>query len=585
MANKKESDRKRELLVNAIKRFERLESLDSHNRDTAKKDLRFTYNIDEGQWPSSVREDREKDDRPCLTSNKLRKFASQVANRERDQRFAGNVRPVDDKGDINTAQIYSGLIRQIEYASRADKIYTTAGEHAVAGSFGYWRITAEELDNSFEQELFIREIKNQFAVQLDPDGMYGFIREKLTSDEFKFKYPDATEEAFSGSVTPTESTWRDGDHVYISEYFYKERVKTIIVEALNNLTQEVKIFELDDKAAEESLIADEQWTILRKKTPKMFKVKWAKITQSQVLEEGDWAGKDIPIVEVEGDWINYDGTVYKRSLIVDGKDDQRMFNYWLTYMTEFVALSVKAPYLVTMGMIKGLGKFWDVAHKKMQPYLPFKPHGNLTPRREPPPQVPTGGAAMLQVTQSNIQDSIGMYDSSFGEKSNERTGVAIQQRAQRSDFGTFHFQDNFRQAVLTSTRMLIDLIPKIYDTARIVRILGEESVGGGQQDSLVPINHVVLNEATGEREILNDVSVGKYDVIEDVKIMSTRRQEALQGMMALANGNPQLSMILAPRIAEMQDWPNAQKVEETINEFLPAMLGIDKQQPPEGGPA
>ncbi len=577
MAKKKDH----ELLVTAIERFERLESRDSHNIEAAKKDLRFTYNIDEGQWPDAIREDRARDDRPCLTSNKLRKFVSQVANRERDQRFAGNVRPVDDKGDKVIADIYSGLIRQIEHASRADRIYTYAGEHAVAGGFGYWRITAEELDDSFEQELFIREIKNQFSVQLDPDGLYGFIREKVTKDEFKRRYPKATEEDFSGSVTPTESTWYDGEYVYISEYFYKERVKTLIVEAVNNLTQSVEVKEISGDITEESLTANGQWTILRRKTPKAYKVKWAKITQSQVLEEGEWAGKDIPIIEVEGDWVNYDGTVYKRSLITDGKDDQRMFNYWLTYMTEFVALSVKAPYLVTMGMIKGLGKFWDVAHKKMQPYLPFKPQGNLTPRREPPPQVPTGGAAMLQLTQNNIQDSIGMYDSSFGEKSNERTGIAIQQRAQRSDFGTFHFQDNFRQAVLTSTRMLIDLIPKIYDTPRVVRILGEETIGGGQQDGLAQINSTVLDGATGETVIVNDLSVGKYDVVEDVKIMSTRRQESLQGMMALSNGNPQLSMVLAPRIAEMQDWPNAKKVEEDIKEILPAMLGIN--QPPEAG--
>jgi len=432
--------------------------------------------------------------------------------------------------------------------------------------------------------LFIRPIENQFSAYLDSDGMYGFIREKMTEEEFSFKYPDAHKESFEGKITDTDLDWYDGDNVYVAEYFYKERVSTTIVQTVDNLTGDVEVFELNDKVTKELLLSSGK-TITREKSPKMFKVKWAKITQSQVLDEGDWAGKDIPIISVEGDWVSLDGKVYKRSLISDAIDDQRMYNYWKSYMTETVALAVKAPYLVTMKMIGGLEKFWDVAHKKVLGYLPWKRDGNLSPRREPAPQVPTGGASMLELAQRDIQDTIGMYDSSFGERSNERTGVAIQQRASRSDFGVYHFQDNFRQAMLSSTRQLIDLIPKIYDTERWVRILGEEVSSPEQQDGLVKINHTVVDEATGESFVVNDLSVGKYDVIEDVKIMSTRRQEALQGMIALASGSPQLSMVLAPRIAEMQDWPNAKKIEADIKEILPAMLGIQPKegQPPSGG--
>ncbi len=162
---------KEEFLATALKRFEKFEAKDGHNRKSAKNDLEFAYNVGGGQWPASIREERKDSDRPCLTSNKLRKFVAQVANRERDQRMAGNVRPVDSKGDVLTAQIISGIVRQIEHQSNAAKIYAKAAEHAVAGSFGYWRIISKELPNSFDQELFIKEIKNQFSVYLDPDRM------------------------------------------------------------------------------------------------------------------------------------------------------------------------------------------------------------------------------------------------------------------------------------------------------------------------------------------------------------------------------------------------------------------------------
>ncbi len=591
---KTKTQEEQEFLSTAIERFEKLESRDGHNRRTAKSDLEFVYNVGDGQWPANVRREREEENRPCLTSNVLRKHVAQVANRERDQRMAGNVRPVDSRGDIQTAQLISGIIRQIEHQSKASRIYTRAGEHAIAGSFGYWRITSEEIVDSFDQELFIREIKNQFAVRLDPDRMYGFIREKVRKDDFEFNWPDAEEEDFSDGQSSEEDEWYDDEHVYVAEYFYKEREERTIVQARNKLLDEVNIFELgkkvDGREVTEEMLVSQGWVIEKRKQPKEYKVKWAKITRNQVLEKGDWAGEEIPIVEVEGDWVNIDGKVYKRSLISDAKDDQRMYNYWLTNITEHVALAIKAPYMVTKQMIKGFEKFWKVAHKKLQPYLPFNPHGKLTPRREPPPQVPTGSAAMLQITKDNIQDSMGRSEASFGEKSNERTGVAIEKRASRSDFGSFHFEDNYRNAVLESTRMLVDLIQKVVDTDRVVRILGEDGPSDEQdglagKDKLIRVNYEMVDPESLEVVKVADLSVGKYDVVEDVKIMSTRRQESLHTLERIAAGSPHLAMVLAPYIMELQDMPYGigKRVKQDIKEVLPAMLGINK--PPGAGAA
>ena len=568
----------RDLLVTALKRFEKLHTDDNHNREAALDDLRFVYNVDHGQWPDKIYNDRNSEDRPCLTSNKLRKFVAQVANRERDQRFAGNVLPVDNEADVDTAKIISGIIRQIEHASVAEVIYTVAGEFAIASGAGYWRITAEALPNSFEQELFIRPIVNQLAVYLDPEGMFGFIRQKLTKEEFEFQYPNALPEDFESG----HELWEDGDNVFIAEYYRKERVRKLIAEVVS-LSGEVSIVELEGDGDKQALL-DNGFAILREKNPDVFKVKWAKITSTQILETGDWLGDEIPIIAVEGDWKNIDGRLYKRSLIADGKDPQRAYNFWLTNMAETVALAPKSPWLVSPQMIKGFkDKFWNVAHKKLLPYLPY--NGKIPPRRESPPQVPTGAAQMLQISASDISDSIGLFEASFGEKSNERTGVAIQQRAGRSDFSTFHFPDNFRRALLASTRQLIDLVPKIYDTDRIVRILGEETdievdVQGNEvpQNNVVRINETVINPETGEKEIINDISVGKYDVVEDVKLMSTRRQEALAGMIEFARGAPNIAPIVLPEIAKMQDWPNAKKVTKLVEDNLQALLGTNAQQ-------
>ncbi len=589
MAKKKSKEQgDLDLLDKARKQFGRLHKDDEHNRERARTSLEFTHDIGAGQWDQADRDQRATEGRPCLTSNKLEKFSSSVANAERDQRTAGNVIPVDDEGDIETASIIAGILRNIEHASDAEQIYTMAGEQAIAGGFGFWRIKTEELDDSLDgQELFLVAIKNQFAVYLDPDGMFGFITEKMTKDEFEYQYPDAEPESIDTDTSYRSLWYSDEDDIYVREYFYKERVKTTIVQASlpdqSGQTEGIrsKVFEMPKDISEEEFKA-QGWVIDTnedgteiKKTPKMFKVKWAKITASQVLERGEWAGKDIPIIEVQGRWVWFDGRCYKKSLTQGAQDDQRIYNYTKTSIVERYALAIKAPYLLTSKMIGVFKTMWDKANTKLTPYLQYEPDKRQPggPKRELPPQISTGEVNMLEITNRDVEDTIGRYKSSFGQQSNERTGVAIRERAARSEFSTFDFPDNFRRAILESTRQLIDLIPKIYDTDRMQRIIGED----GKAQISVQINHTVIDEATSEKRIINDLSVGKYDVVEGLKLMSTRRQEQLAGMEALAKGNPQLGIILAPHIAKMLDWDGADKIAEEIKALTPAMLGIQPQ--------
>lgn len=568
---------KEKILSTAKSRFQTILGAESEIRSAALEDLEFVYNVNNGQWPANIRTERAGDDRPCLTSNKLRKFVSQVANRERDQRLAGRVRPVDDKADVERAKIIEGIIRQIEYASKADEIYTDAGEKAVAGGFGFWRLITKEVDDSFDQEIFIEKIENQFSVYKDPAGNYAFIREGMTRDEFKTRFPDAELIDFNASGTGDDYTlWYEQEKVFIAEYFYKEKYDKTIAQCLNITSGMVEIIELTADITAESLMAT-GYQILRQKTSKADRVKWAKISGSEVLEEQDWVGRDIPIIEVVGDYVNIAGKEYKRSLIRDAKDSQRMYNFWLTHITEIVALAPKSPYITTPQMIKGFEAAWNDANKKNYPYLLYNPQGQIIPKREPPPQIPTGVAQMMQISAGDIQDTIGMYDASFGERSNERTGIAIRNRAARSDFGTFHFPDNFKRAIIETTRQLIDIIPKVYDTERTVRILGED-----EKEGVVTINKTVIHPVSGNPVIVNDLSVGKYDVVADIRMWGTRRQEALELMTTTMSSAPNIAPLIIDLVFKYQDLPGASEIEERVKKYLPQLLG-QKGTPPEGG--
>jgi hypothetical protein len=184
---------------------------------------------------------------------------------------------------------------------------------------------------------------------------------------------------------------------------------------------------------------------------------------------------------------------------------------------------------------------------------------------------------MLQISAADIQDTIGMYDASFGEKSNERTGVAIKARAVRSDFGTYHFPDNFRRAVTDTVRQLIDIIPKIYDTERRVRILGTEG-----EEAVLEINKTIFDPATGQQMVVNDITVGKYDVVADIRPYSTRRQEAEEKIASIIQGAPQVAPIMLPLFLKFSDIPGAEEAIEQLKQYLPALLG-QTEQPPNGG--
>lgn len=559
------------VLALARERFGYAYQADYEIRLASLEDLRFTYNVDEGQWPAKVRKEREDDGRPCLTANKLRKFVAIVANQERENRISVKIRPVDTQADPETAKILEDLIRQIEYASHADEIYTNAAEQAAAGGFGYWRLLTRFADDGFDQEIVIEHIENPFSVYMDQRRNYAFITDTLTQAEFEEEYPKAEKIDFAEQGIGEEwEMWYQPGKIRIAEYFAKERVTKKIAQVRNTLGQ-VLVIELKEGLTAEELEA-QGWEVLRQRDVDTHRVKWYKITGKEILEEREWAGKEIPIIEVVGDKVNIEGRIYKRSLIRDGKDPQRMYNFWLTSSTEHVALQPKAPFVVTPQQVSGFEKEWGEANRRNLPYLRYNDvTGKGSPKRELPPQISPGHMQMLQVNQNDIRDTLGMFESFLGEPSNERSGRAIFARQQRSQIGVFHFPDNLRRAITETGRQLIEIIPAIYDTERVIRIRGEKG-----DESIVAINQTVLDPSNGQTLRIHDLSLGKYDVISDVRQYSTRRQETTELVLQAlqyAGQIPQIAIALLALLFRNADTPGAEEVEEIIKQAAGASGG------------
>lgn len=574
----------------------------SETRESELDDLRFYAGSPDNQWqwPADVLQTRGAvqgqtiNARPCLTINKLPQHVKQITNEQRMNRPSVKVIPVDDKGDVEVAEIYNGVIRHIEYISDADVAYDTACENQVAYGEGYIRLLTEYCDETtFDQDIKIGRVRNSFSVYMDPliqdptgaDARWCFITEDMTKSEYEQLYPNAApiNTLMSlGTGDQSISQWINENTVRIAEYFYIENEKTTLNLYPNNLTA----FE---GTAEDKTLRSMFGKPLRSRVSDRKKVKWCKINGYEILEEREWAGSYIPVIRVVGNEFEVDGRVYISGLVRNAKDAQRMYNYWVSQEAEMLALAPKAPFIGYGGQFEGYEQQWKTANTQNWPYLEVNPdvtdgQGNTLPlpQRAQPPMASSGLLQAKAGASEDIKSATGQYNASLGMTSNERSGKAILARQREGDVGTYHYVDNLARAIRHVGRQLVDLIPKIYDTERIARIIGEDGESSTvkmnpmQQE---PVKKIVNSEGVVIDKIYN-FSVGKYDVrVVTGPGYATKRQEALESMGQLLQTNPQLWQVAGDLFVKNMDWPGAQDLAKRFEKTLDPKVLADEDNP------
>lgn len=554
---------KKAVHAEALKRLDTGMDAEYENDREALDDLR---NIVGRQWPDDIRQQREADGRPCLTINRLPQFVRQVTGDIRRMNPAIAVTPSDDVATEGVAELYEGLIRQIQYASDAPSIYEMAGESAASCGKGAFRVLADYCDDeTFDQEIRLQAIRDPFAVVWDPaavmptreDAGWVFIKQRLTEDAFKEAYPKA-------QVTPVRDDgatlhWRNGDDIVIAEYFWLEPV-------------ERTIWQLPSGQVVENVPPGVETARSRKVNG--HKVMWAKVTGAEVLEgPQEFPSRYIPVIAVMGEETIVGGETYRSSVIRYAKDSQRMYNYWQSAQTEMVALQPKAPYLATARQIAGREAEWQEANASNASVLVYTPDEKAPPpTRQTPPVVSSGMAQSAMMAADDMKATTGIYDAGLGNRSNEHSGVAIRQRQMESDVATSIYSDNIGKAVAHCGRIIVDMIPRIYDTQRVLQI-----VGGDDTAQRVMVNQPQMT-MDGEA-VANDLSAGKYAVRVSVgPNYSTLRQQTADSMMEFIKVLPQAGTVTADLIAKYQDWPHADEFADRLKTLLPP--GVAAQADP-----
>lgn len=584
-----------DFLAVARARFKQSMDANSVSRASELDDLRFAAGSpDNGwQWPDQIRVGRQNDingARPCLTINKLTQHIRQVTNDQRQNRPAIKVIPADDNGDVQVAEVYNGLIRHIEYMSNADIAYDTACENQVTIGEGYFRVLTDYCDDlSFEQDLKIARIRSSFSVYMDPmiqdptgaDQQWCFITETMSTDEFRAQYPKAADSDWDvQGIGDNLLQWITEDTVRIAEYFCYESEDVEIVLLADGTTL--------TKAEYDEVFADFPIPpqIVNRRTSTIKKVIWTKINGAQVLERQEWMGKYIPIIRVVGNEYEVDGRMVVSGIVRNAKDAQRMYNYWVSNEAEMLALAPRAPFVVAAGQIEGFEDKWANANTTNYPYLEYNPISEEgvvvpSPQRVIPP-MPSAGILQAKLgAADDIKGTTGQYDASLGQRSNETSGRAIAARQRSADVGTFHFIDNLSHAIRQCGRVLIDMIPKVYDTKRVARIIGED--GETSRVMIDPKAEAPYQKVEQEDAILKiyNPTIGRYDVVVTVgPSFNSRRQEALDGMTALVQANPELWKVIGDLLVKSMDWPGSQEMADRIKKTIdPSLLGGSDESP------
>jgi len=554
---------------------------DTMNRQEALEDLKFGGG---DQWPVELQNSRNLESRPVITVNKVDNYCRQVCNQQRQQRPRIKVHAMNTHEDMVDAQTIQGIVRHIENNSNADHAYDNAFEYAVRMGWGYFRVRTDYVsEDSFEQEIYIDPIDNPFTVYFDPNSVAPdgsdadrcLITTMMPKKEFSKLYPDASVDggtSFTQRGTgDSQSEWITKEDIRLAEYFYTVREKATLYQLSDGSSTFAEDKDLFARLESAGIFVVDQRSSYKKT------IKYCKLTAIDIIEEGTWAGKYIPIIPVYGRHIVIGDKRKKFGMIRYAKDPQRMYNFWQTSITEGVALAPKAKWLIAEGQDEGHENDWANANIKSFPLLRYK-QTDIDGRPAPVPQrlQPEPPQAGIMAAAAGVDDDIksimGVFDPAQLKQGNI-SGKALNGQQQQVDLTNYDYYDNLTRSISHCGTIILDLLPKIYDTERVMRIIGDDG-----KPELLTVNQI---DSVGR--VLNDMTVGQYDVVMDTGPgYNSKRQEAVDSMLPILAADPSLMKTCGDLVFRNMDWPGADVIADRLAAANPlAQIDEHSEIPPQ----
>jgi hypothetical protein len=570
------------LHAEAIREYKLDIEADSENRKGYEADMLFTLKPGE-QWLKQDKDDRGKE-RPMYEFNELRIKCKSTINHIRANRPQAKFSGTED-GDKELAEIKQGIFLNIWNNSDGDSVTDYAAIHQVVGGYGAIRIDTEYDEMSVsEQNIKVNSVINPLCVLADRNARdemkrkakRWYVFSKMPNAEFDAKYPKADRVSFEMDQE-LESDLNDDDHTWVAEYWVKKPVTRHLCLLSNGKTIDKNAVDRDGKPLNAELPPDV--TVVDERKARGHKICQYLISGNAVLEgPNEWAGQHFPFVPVYGEYMVVDGKIVWYGLPRFSKDAQRAHNWAMTSLYERIASSTNAQWMATAKQALGHTAQWAEAHKKNFPFMLY----NTDPDAPGPPQriggadMPVAQVQAAQMSAAALNNTTGITLANEGRVSNETSGRAIRARQDEGMVATYNFGDNMAKAHKRIAEIVLDLIPKIYDTQRNLRILGKD---GSEK-------YIRVNQPDATGKIMNDLSQGKCDIVVTTgPSFATQRQEAAEFYTTFSQANPVVAAVAADLIVKAQDYPMSDAIAERLRMGLPPAIqqaiNQDKPLPPE----
>lgn len=560
-----------DIVEQALKGYTSAKDYWSQIYSAAKDDLLFLSDEPGAQWDSRAYNARIKKNKPALQIDRLTQYVNQVSNDVRMNTPSINVIPHAGGADIETAEIYQGLIRDIEQKSRADDAYDYAVNSSIKCSIGFIRVDHKIKDlKSFDEEqvLYIDRVVNPLSVYIDPnsvapdgsDAMCAWVLDEISVSDFKKKYPKASPVSFESETKGREA--KDGEQIVICEYFKVKDVPITIAKLADG-----RIVEAQEGAPIEA--------VQFKESTKRVVYRYH-MSGDEILEETTFPGEYIPIVPVYGEEAWRDGTRHIYSLIRKSKDPQKRYNYWASVEAEMLMKANKATVVAVGGTTENYANDYinpDDAIVLRYDLVDAKGNPAPPPQFNSGPGIPSGVVQAMMHAAEDIKATLGLYDAFVGQRSNETSGVAIRQRKMEGDRAVYHFGDNLVRSITQVGRILVSAIPAIYNQPRIVSIIGKE-----EDTDTVGINGAMVEG----QERAYFLAEGQYNVIVTTGASyATQREEAAEFFQQVIQSQPALMQVAGDLMFKYMDFPGAQALAERIKKTIPPQLLEEETQDPQ----
>lgn len=603
-----------QIIIEAKRRFKACEEWEAQARANFDYDYKFANadSINMFQWDSWVVGDRIANDRPCLTINKTKQHNLQIVNDGKQNKPGVNIRPVGDTASFEAAQIFQEVVRHIEYISNAETIYDSASEFQVDAGIGYWRVVTDYLsDRSFDQEIFLKRVKDPRSVYLDPDineidgsdANFGFVFTDEVKDLYDAKYPKFKDVGGSAIFSNTADGWFTKNHVRVCEYFRKtNKDDKYVWFVLPETGEEVEGFWSEIPKDGRDIFNDIKWResnmppseqTYRERNVVRGEIEWYKIAGNVIIDRKPWLGKYIPLVRIVGRETVIDGVMdrvgHTRALL----DPQRIYNVNSSANVEYGALQTKSPIVASNAAVEGYEEYYRTGNTTNHAWMPWNEYdedGNkLTPpKRLEAPQSSPAYVQQMQIAQNEMMMVSGQYQAQMGENENAKSGVAINARQRQGDRATYHFIDGQAIGIRFTGKILIDLIPKIYDKKRIMRIEAKDgtvinlTIDPKAEEAYKKVLPDQPASQSNEQmiEVIFNPNVGIYTVQSDTgPSFATRRQEAFNALTQIAAANKDFMGIAGDILWKVADFPEAQLLAQRYRRIIPPNILGDAPNP------